>query len=111
MMPSHSVFGTMLICVGVLVAASGAIAMARHRARTAYALRIARLPPTQISDAREDQRVRIDGMAVARDEGGLLVAPCSGLPAVWFRVRVHRIVGTRRPRCWSCERRPMTRSS
>jgi hypothetical protein len=88
------VFGMMLICVGVLVLVSGAVTMAIHRARAAQALRVIGLRPTRIASAPQGGRVRIDGVAVVPADGGMLVAPCSGLPAVWFRVRVLRYLGS-----------------
>jgi hypothetical protein len=90
----RAVFGMMLICVGVLGLVSGAIAMALHRARAERALRVIRLQPTRIANASQGGPVRIDGIAVAPEDGALLVAPCSDLPAVWFRVRVLRRLGS-----------------
>jgi hypothetical protein len=86
-------FGTMLICVGILAVVFGLIVRSRHRASTTRALRVARLTPKRLAQVADHQRVRVDGLAVAAETDHLLVGPCSGLPAIWFRVRVHRIVG------------------
>lgn len=86
-------FGTMLICVGILAVVFGWIVRIRHRTSTTRALRVSRLTPKRLAQVAEHQRVRVDGVAVAAESDHLLVGPCSGLPAVWFRVRVHRKVG------------------
>lgn len=82
----------MLICVGVLALAAGSVAVAIHRGRAALALELGRGSLRRIADVRNEGRVRVEGMVVAHEDGAVLTAPCSGEPAVWFRVRVLRRV-------------------
>jgi hypothetical protein len=84
-------FGTMLLDVGVLLLVSGFIAVYRHHIKAGHARRALELPPVPVAAARDDRHLRISGRIVASDEG-CLTAPCSGASAVWFRVRLWRIV-------------------
>jgi hypothetical protein len=85
-------FGTMLISVGTLLVISGAVASWRHRTEAARARRILRLPQKRIVDLPAGEPARIEGKIVPQQ--ALLVAPCSGEAAVWFRVRLREFIGS-----------------
>lgn len=78
-------FGTMLASVGILMFISGLIAAARHRRAAAHARLVFGFRPKSIAQVASTRQVRIDGVISASEEA-CLVAPCSGAPAVWFRV-------------------------
>jgi hypothetical protein len=80
-------FGTMLICVGVLLVASGGIGVGLHRSMAALAARVLRRRPVPIAEALENGPLCIDGTVAANEEGAL-IAPCSGEAVVWFRLRM-----------------------
>jgi hypothetical protein len=80
-------FATMLICVGVLLVVSGGIAVVLHRSAGDLAARMLRLRSVTPGQLLLDGPVRIDGIVAAGEEGPL-VAPCSGAPVVWFRLRL-----------------------
>ena len=88
---SPPMLGMMLICIGTLVAASGAVAVQLRRKRACAALRVVRTKPTRLPDVRLHSLERIDG--IVRTDATPLVAPCSGRPAGWFRVRLHKMLG------------------
>jgi hypothetical protein len=80
-------FGTMLICVGVLLVASGGVAVGLHRAIVARVARMLGRRPRPIAQMVHDGPVGIDGAVLAAEQG-TLIAPCSGEVAVWFRLRL-----------------------
>jgi hypothetical protein len=82
-------FSTMLICVGVLLVASGAIAVGLNRSVAAQAAHLLGRPVVPIAQAADDGSVRID-WAIAAGEQGTLIAPCSGETPVWFRLRLRK---------------------
>src|SRR5580700_3170044 len=84
-------FSTMLLCVGLLLVASGGIAIALHRSVAALAARVLARRPVPIAQMLHDGPVRIDG-TVAAGEQGTLIAPCSGDVAIWFRLRLRNRV-------------------
>jgi hypothetical protein len=90
-------FSTMLICVGLLSVASGAIAIVLHRSVAVLASRVLSRGSVPIARVLQDGPVRIDGTVAASDHVAL-VAPCSGKPAVWFRLRLRNFTagGSRR---------------
>jgi hypothetical protein len=76
----------MLLWVGLLVFLAGAVAAWRQRSTTPVTRAILDHVAIPISDVRVDDVVRVEGTLVEAHEG-CLVAPCSGEPVVWFRVR------------------------
>jgi len=85
-------FSTMLICVGVLLTVSGAVAVGLHRSVATLATRVLRHRPVSIARVVLDGPVRIDGTVAAGDQG-TLIAPCSGEAVVWFRLRLRNFAG------------------
>ncbi len=79
----------MLLWVGLLVLVAGAVAAWRQRSTTPVARAVLDDVAIPISDVHVDDVVRIEGTIVEAHEG-CLVAPCSGEPVVWFRVRARR---------------------
>lgn len=91
----HIMFATMLMYVGGMLIIGGCIAAYRHRERALRAIRVLHLSPTHATNlprSTEDQ-IRVDGI-IAGDSEDTLIAPCSGSPAVWFRVRLHERVAS-----------------
>jgi hypothetical protein len=86
-------FGTMLASVGILLFISGLIAAARHRPEAAHARLVLGFRPKAIAQAASGRQVRIDGVISASEEA-CLVAPCSGAPVVWFRVRLRQLLAS-----------------
>lgn len=83
-------FSTMLICVGVLVAVSGGVAVWFRRSTAALATYVRARRPVPIGRVVLEGPVRIDGTVAAGDQG-TLVAPCSGEAVVWFRLRLRML--------------------
>jgi hypothetical protein len=69
-------FGAMLIWVGVLLVASGAIAVGLSRSVAAQAAHVLGRPVVPIAQAFDGGPVRIDG-AIAAGEQGTLIAPAA----------------------------------
>ena len=84
-------YDLMLIDVGALVGVAGFVATRLSAAAARRAHRALQLPPARTNGDGElpATAVRLDGMVIAEGEE-LLVAPCSGQPAVWFRVRLRQ---------------------
>ena len=86
--------GTMLCCVGVLLLGSSAVVAARKGTTAVLAHRVLEATPVPIARivrSGRDGPVCLDGI-VAAGERGTLVAPCSGRPVVWSRLKVWRNV-------------------
>jgi len=86
-------FGTMVMCVGMLLVVASLIVGSRYRAKAALAHRVLRLRSMPIAAVLDMRRVRVNGKIV-RSEARSLVAPFSGDPSVWFRVRLRRVLGS-----------------
>jgi E3 Ubiquitin ligase len=89
-------FCVMLMYVGGMLVISGFVAAHLHRAEGRLARRAPHLPPRRAGDlvGTAEALVRVDGKVVAED-GGCLIAPCSGKPAAWFRVRLLQRLASR----------------